>query len=713
MTTPAVETLDLSRSRAAKKQHDDIVSWVWDQFKKMKNSRVIVERQWYLDLAFFFGKQHIAFVRPGQRGFVSGSTKLWIPPVPYWRARPVINRIRPTIRTEIAQLTNNKPNATVVPASAEDRDMYAAMAAEQVWESIYTDKKLKAIIRRAVWWNQVCGNAYLKTWWDFNAGVKDKETGEPVGDICFAHETPFHVFVPDLLEEEIESQPFIIHAQTKSPEYVQMKYQTGIDGEQVKAVETTGREILEESFLNLIGNHYSDKQRSILVFEVWVKPGMHPKFPEGAMFTVVGNKIVQGYGQMPYSHNKYPFAKLDHIPSGKYYSTSSVEDLIPLQKEYNRTHGQINENKNRMSKQQLMAERGAVDASKMTSEPGQLIEYTPGFNKPEPIPTPNLPQYVTQTLDRILQDWNDISGQHEVTHGQVPPGVTAATAISFLQERDETKLSPTFDSLEETIEKTAQMALVLIHDYWTVERLIKITGPDGSFDSMAFKGSDLANNLDIRVEAGSALPTSKAAKQAFVLDLMKLGFVEPDDGLEVLDIGGMTKIYEKFQVDRRQIQRENLRMSKVTGEILQQYQQQNNDLLNQDPFYFGQEPEVNPMTNQPVIDENTGEQKMLPLDPPLLIPTNSWDNHKAHILFHNQYRKGQAFEALPEEVKQLFEAHVQEHIEALGVESETMQPRVAAGLPPVDPMQQEQQLNQNSSNGQRPGPESMPEMEMS
>lgn len=708
--TNDIQQLDLSKSRAAKKQHDDIVSWTVNQFERMKNARVVIERQWYLNLAFMYGRQHVAFVRPGQRGFNSGATKLWIPPAPYWRARPVFNRIRPTVLTQLSQLTNNKPNATVVPASSEERDTYAAMAAEQLWESTYIDKKVKAIIRKAMWWNLVCGNSYIKTWWDFQYGPVDPNTKQKLGDVCFSQVTPFHVFIPDLLEEEIENQPYIIHASAKSPEYVNMRYKTGIDGQEVKAVETTGKEILEETFLNLVGSQTAQKQRSIIELEVWVKPDCHPKFPDGAMFTVVGNKIVQGYGQMPYSHGKFPLAKFDHIPAGKYYSTSSVEDLIPLQKEYNRTHGQIIENKNRMAKQQLMAERGAVDVSKMTTEPGQLIEYTPGFNKPEPLPALNLPAYVTQTLDRILQDWNDISGQHEVTHGQVPPGVTAATAISFLQERDETKLSPTFDSLEEGIEKTAKMALILIHDYMTDDRMFKIIGPDGSFDAMTFKGSDLANNLDIRVEAGSALPTSKAAKQAFVLDLMKLGFVDPQDGLEVLDMGGMTKIYEKVQQDRRQIQRENLRMSKVTQEMLMQYDQQNQQMLMQDPNHFGTQPVMDPMGN-PAVDPMTGQPQQQPMDPPPIISVNSWDDHKAHIHFHNNFRKGQAFESMSPEVKKLFEDHVQMHYKAMGTESVTMDPRIAAGLPPVDPNQQPQQQSQQSSNGSMPpGPQPMPQL---
>lgn len=705
------EALDFSQSRAAKKQHDAIVRWAQENYQGIRNARVVTERQWYLNLAFYFGKQNVAVLKPQHIGVGPTQAKLWVPPAPYYRARPVINRIRPIIRTELSQLTANRPNASVVPASAEDRDMYAAMAGEQIWYNFYQEKKLKHIIRRAIWWTLTCGNGFIKSWWDHNAGpveMKKDEMGNPqinpmtgmpemgpVGDVVFTPETPFHVLCPDLREEELESQPFLIHAQTKSPEWVEMNFKTALDGTPVKpGASADSQDILEDSFLNLIGTQALDRQKSVTVLECWVKPGAVPLFPEGAFFTLVGDKVVQGFQGWPYSHGKFPFAKFDHVSGGKFYSTSVIEDLIPLQREFNRTRGQIIEAKNRTAKPQLMSYRGAIDPSKVTSEPGLVIQVTPGFEYPQPVPLMSLPNYVVQELDRILADMNDISGQHEVTHGQVPSGVTAATAISYLQERDEAKLSTTFDSLEEGIEKTAQMALTYVKDYWDTQRLVKITGPDGSFDVMAFKGSDLRNNLDIRIEAGSSLPVSKAAKQAFIMDLMTQGFIDPKEGLEQMDMGGINKIYENFQIDQRQAQRENLRMSKVTEEMLTEYNEQNMQMLQESV----------------IEDPETGEVTATAFDgqePPLIVPVNSWDNHEVHIEYHNRFRKGQAFENLPEFVKALFEAHVQMHVMALGIESETMNPRKAVGLPP-----EEEEMMEEESGGQ-PGPVPSPEMETS
>lgn len=686
------EKLDFSNSRAAKKAHDQLVAWSLQNYHGIRNARTVQERQWYLNLAFLFGKQHVQLLRSGSTS--AGSTRLYTPPAPHWRVRPVINRIRSTIRTELAQLTTNKPNAQVIPASSEDRDMYAAMAGEQIWSNFYTDKKLKSIIRKTMWWTLVCGNGYLKTYWDATQGAVvpvETEKGleaKPQGDVTFRHETPFHVLVPDFREEEIEGQPFLIHAQVKSPEFVKMHFPVALDGSPVDCTSANAMDILDDSFMNMIGTQNMNRQQSALILEVWIKPGMLPMLPEGAFLTIVGNKIVQGFQGWPFLHGKFPFAKFDHIPSGKFYSTSLIEDLIPLQKEYNRTRGQIIEAKNRMAKPQLVAARGSVDVSKITTEPGQTILYTPGFDPPRPLPLQDIPSYVTQELERIIIDWSDLAGQHEVTKGQVPPGVTAATAIAFLQERDESKMIPTFDSMEEGIEKTAQMALSNVSQFWSAERIVKVTGPDGSFDAMAFKGSDLANNLDIRVEGGSSLPVSKAARQAFLMDMMKMGFIDPNKGLEVMEMGGINKIYDQIQVDNRQAQRENMRMSKVTPEDLEKYRENNDMMMQENPQAFGT-----------VVDQATGMP--VPAQPPLLIPVNTWDNHKAHIEAHNNYRKSQSFEMATPEVRALFESHVQEHIAAMAQEQFTMNPQAMVGLPPE---------GEEDQGGEQPGPEPMPEM---
>lgn len=669
MTTPSMESSSMNWELSEPLTNDErfrkgnakdlnkIISWAKSEFDNVKSARSATERQWYLNLAFFFGKQNVVY-RQGP-GVVTGTTgKLYVPAAPYWRSRPVINKIRPIILKELAKLTSQRPTVTVVPATNDDRDLFAAQAGEQTWDSIYREKEVARCLRRTMWWSCITGTGFMKGWWDptkEDKGASLIDGQDMQGDICIEPVTPFHLFAPDLRAEGVEEQPYIIQAQLRSRESVRLMF----PGLNISSGERGQSDILDDTWLNLVGASAMTDRKQVLCLEVWVKPGAVTLFPQGAMFTIVGDTLVQGMEGWPYVHGQYPYAKFDHTPSGKFYSDSFITDLIPLQREINRTHGQIIENKNRMAKLQLIAPKGSVDAAKITTEPGQVIFYNPAFQPPQPMPLQPYPSFVMQELDRLQMEVDNISGQHEVSRGQTPSGVTAGTAIAFLQEQDDSILASVFDSLEEGMEKIAHLTLGYVQQFWTVPRMMKTVGNDGAFDVLTLKGSDLRSNNDVRVEAGSSLPTSKAAKMAFIMDLMKMQFIPPDKGLQLLEMGGVQKLYENIQRDAKQAQRENTKMSAATEEQMLQHTQGVAMEMQTDPAKYYDEMGV---PRLPV-----GEDGM-PLMP-LLVSVNKWDNHQIHIEEHNNYRKSAAFEALDDAQKRLFDDHVNQHIQMMIVGS--------------------------------------------
>lgn len=697
----------LSKASQMKELEHKVIAWTKQAYTQCRTTRRAIERQWYINLAFYAGKQNISTV-PVSGGTSSATgVRLFVPNVPYYRSRPVFNRIRPIIRKELAKLTAQKPSATIVPATSDEQDQSAAKAGEQIWESVFRRKKLEAIHRQAQMWARVTGNGFTKSYWDPTAVNPDSP--DQLGDFCYQVITPFHLLIPDILAVDIEDQPYVIQMTTRSPDWVKLNYPNVKPEPNVMEAS----DILNDSFLNLVGaNNY--RKNSILCFEVWVKPNNVEFMPHGGMFIIIGENLVEYQEGNPYIHQQYPFAKLDNISTSRFYCASVIEDLISPQKEYNRTRGQIIEAKNAMAHPQLMAPQGAIVASKITTEPGQVIEYKLGFPPPQPLPLQNLPNYVIQELNSQLVDFDDISGQHDVSKGQTPPGVTAATAINYLQEQDDTMLSESFQSIEAFYEKLAYQTLCYVKQYWTMPRTVKVTGNSDQFDAIAFKGADIGANTDIRIEAGSALPTSKAAKQAFLMDLMQLGFIQPEQGLELMEMGGVQKLYEQLQIDTAQANRENMKMSNVTPDLMQQYLQ--TFIPQPDPMQaltgLGQQPQasLDPTTGQPTvqqqppfIDPTTGgplvDAQGNPTEPPLIVPVNSFDNHAAHINAHNNYRKSQEFENLPPEIKQLFEEHVNQHMQALGVPPGMPDP--TTNQPPI-PMDQTQPNGAGATDGNTP-----------
>lgn len=697
------EQLDKQVSTAMDKDKEaKIISWTKDAHQRCRSMRQQIERQWYTNLAFYIGRQNIASIPVGSSSSAAAGVRLYIPPAPYYKSRPVFNRIRPIVRKELAKLTAQKPSANVIPATSDEQDQAAAKAGEQIWDSVFRRKKLHGIHSQAQMWARTCGVGFVKSYWDPHA--PDPDSSIP-GDFCYDVVTPFHLFIPDMLAVDIEDQPYIIQITTRTSEYIKINY-PGINAAP-NVMEAS--DILNDSFLNLVGAG-DFRKNAVMCYEVWIKPGNVGFMPQGGMFSIVGDRVVQFVEGNPYTHQQYPFCKLDNISTSRFYSDSVINDLIPVQREYNRTRGQIIENKNRMSHLQILAAEGSVDASKITTEPGQVIYYKLGYPAPTPMPVQAIPAYVIQEVQSQLLDFDDISGQHDVSKGQTPPGVTAATAINFLQEQDETMLASSFQSIESFYEKLAYQTLCYVKQYWDTPRMVKVSGQDKQFDVIAFQGSDLRSNTDIRIEAGSALPTSKSAKQALLMDLMSQQFISPEQGLELMEMGGTAELYEQLQVDTAQATRENMKMANVTPDIMNQYLQ----TFQPDPMAMQMQ---DPMQQQaPLIDPNRGGAPLTdvtgqPTEPPLIVPVNSFDNHAAHINTHNNYRKSQKYEDLAPEIKQLFEEHVNQHMQALGMPPGMPDPTTNQQIP-MDQSQDPNASATSSSGGNTP-PTGAPPMQSS
>jgi hypothetical protein len=574
----------------------------------------------------YLGKQWVQWSGPISQG--NGTFTLIEPPAPRWRVRLVSNKIKPIIRNEFTKLTKEEPQFYVRPQTAEDSDIAAARAAESVNSYLMDAVKFNRRRRSATLWAVITGVGYLKSYYNEGLKMPDGNVGMPCLDVV----TPFNLFVPDLQIEDIESQPFVTHASARTPSQIFDTYQVRVNPDSV-----TGGSVFEQRLQGILGvRNVGQNQNMVYVKETWIKPC--GKFPEGKFICWTDTQILHESDRWPYDHGRYPFVKIDHIPvPGRFYGQSVIEDVIPLQKEYNKTRSQLIESKNRMSKPQLISPKGSVDPKKITSEPGLIIEYQPGFAPPTPLPLQPVPGYVIQELDRLLQDIDDLAGQYEITKGRTPPGVEAASAIAYLQEENDTRLYHTVASIEEATQEVGFQMLCLVQQYWKEARIVRVVSQNDTFEARQFKGSDLKGNVDLRVETQSMAPRSRAARQAFITELMKMGAVPMDKGLERLELSDLSKLYYEMQIDKRQIAREN--------------------------YYMSHSKKV----AQPQIDPNTGQLMMDEYNQPVVVPEypdfpiNDYDNDELHIMDHENYQKSQEFELLNPELKQVHLQHTLMH----------------------------------------------------
>lgn len=652
---PVADDFNLEKF-VASKDAAVLAAWVKQEWQKAKNARSQRQMQWYMNMAMFYGQQWAEITSKQYPEGYQG--KLITPKKPYYSNRKTVNRIRSFVRSELAQFLSAIPNAVAVPATAEDQDVRAAYAAEQAWSSISESQKLRSHFARAEWWKVVTGNGFIKTWWDQDS--IDKVSGQQ-GTIRYGSVTPFHLAVPDLREQEIDDQPFVINAYTKPVSWCYQYFAKELEGKNLQPSVSSPNQIIDEGYFNL-ANNVGNTPDSVTIYETWLKPGAHKLLPNGGVIISIDDIVVSiTRDGLPYSHGQYPFTKFEHIPTSTFYADSPLVDLNSLQREYNTLRSQISDAGNRMAKPQLLAAKGSIVPEKITNEPGLVIEYKPGFAAPQPIQLSPLPQYYVEQQDRVLADMEDIGGQHDVSRGNAPSGVTAGTAIAYLQEADNSFRTPQFQNIEDGYSRIATQTIENFVQFVDIKRKIKTIGADGSFDTLLLSGADLKNGTDIRVQPGSSVGVSKAAQDARVMDMFGMGLIDQNLALRLMEVGGAQKILDIMQVAEKKAQRENIKMKMLTAPELEQYamMKQQADMIQQmqgaQPVDGGAQMGAEPIPGM-------GAEPMMV---PPIVDVDDFDVHEKHIEVHNTFRMSQEYEILSQEIKDQFDAHVKKHEQLL------------------------------------------------
>lgn len=633
----------------------DVVAWAEKEFQKAHDARLTFERQWLLNLAFYYGKQWVTW---GPE--VSNSRRLSTPRAPRWRVRLTVNKIQPYVRRETARLSSQKPRGFVVPTSSDEADRSAARVANSVVEFLNEDLQLDAIHDLCDWWTCVAGSGYYKV--RYTQDEIDTRTTQP-GKLVVDVIRPFDIYVPDIEETRIREQAWVCQAQSIPVDKIHEVWGVDVVSDaDISEVDQRVRSVMS------IFNQNKGEDHAV-VKEFWIKPCRN--FPEGLVFVVCNGKLLpfaapepveeldpdgnplppmedeypkpEGTIEWPYGHGRLPFIQRGHTLSGRFYDTTFVEQLISLQREYNRSRSQIVENKNLTSRPQWAVPTGAVDKDQLTTEPGAVISYQFGMQPPTPIQPPMLPNYVIEHVKLAAAEMDEIASQNEVSKGSVPPGVEAATAISYLQERDDAALTYAVHSKERAVQEINQQLLSLVTEFWDQPRLVRVVGMNEVFDTQQLRGTDLRDNTDYRVVSGSSAPVSRAAKKAEILELTKAGGIPWNHTLRMIDLPDVAALVEEVERDTVQATRENLQLSKG----------------------------------------------MFP-------PVEIWHDHVAHIEEHDSYKKREEYEHLDDQTKAMFRFHDYIHLMQmamiLGIPFQE-DPNVqaarmgdpATGEPPVDP----------------------------
>lgn len=614
---------------AATSGGDSTLADLRELFRKSKQARERFIPDWYLNTAFYLGHQWLYW----NHGMLDR------PQMPKYRETLVDNRIQPIVLSRAARKVKNRPTFSATPFTGSEEDVDAARITEKVMEFdwVYLDLQHKLFdVQLSV---ETISAGFWKIYWDSTLGEKVQvvvdQNGQPAvingrilkaedlseglppglsikevapGDVCVDVVSPFH-FYPDPLATSMDELEWCVEEKVRSPDYLKQRYNVDLQPDtDVTGGPTEARLYPSQMFGG--GTSY----KGVRVYEFWAKPS--PTYPKGKR-CVWAQQSVLAEDDAPFDPCPYVMFSGIQVPS-RFWPDAITTQLRGPQINLNKIKSQIQENANRIGNPALMQSRQAN--VHYSGVPGEKIFYdsTVSDAVPQYLQPPEVPTYVKEQEARIIDSMTEISGQREVSNATVPTGVTAASAINLLQEADDTRIGPEIQDMEKGLGEAGTKIAKLRAKYNSDERLIRIAGEDGNWDIFAFRGAMMGEEPTVECQAGSAMPRSKAAKQAAMLEVLQTmfqyGLVPEQRDLRMFfkdyEVGALDRLFGGLTATERQIQAENRRMT--LGEA---------------------------------------------------VDINAYDVDQDHIDGHEEYQRGDRYRQLSPEVQQLIETHVQAHRE--------------------------------------------------
>lgn len=590
-TTPGFSVPGASISAPPKKPQSDeerqIIAALLTLYDEARNHRSDWDRVWKKAWEFYVGKQ-------------------W-PLIPSWKADPVENFIHSKVETILPIMTDNRPTIHTLPREAKYQEYAKHLQSlfRYLWDRLGMDDVVLEVTKNTL----IFGKGFYYSYWDY-------ETAE----IACVSVDPQNIYV-DPLAKKVSDARYLIHVDRMSKwDILNMwpdaagKFQTGaqtVPDPATKSIHPPG-----DMYTSVhVGQAYADpsiptgstvewvrsglqgfgtpEDETVQVLQYWIRdPSLTTeplldskgksvrdskgnelfvekrKYPGGRHIVVAGDRIIHDAAN-PFLHGEFPYVEQDcHRIPGEFWGISAVQHLLPIQRELNKTLGQLIDNRNLMGNNMWsVTSNSGITSGQIVSKPGLVIIRNPG-SEVLPIQAPALPNYVPQLLDHAMLAMDRVSGVSDVTEGRKPTGITAGIAIESLQEAGQTRLRALVRNLENAIQRTGQQWVGICQQFYDSARTVRVTDNDtGQYYFETVTPDMIQAQWEIDVVAGSTLPRSREVRQGQAVELFQLGVFDAQALLEWIQHPGADEILARM----KQQQQKQMEMMAMMGQMGQAF----------------------------------------------------------------------------------------------------------------------------------------------
>lgn len=459
--------------------------------------------------------------------------------------RFVVNHLYDLTETKVAQMTRLKPSVEVLPNNDEWSDRASAKVVKHLIKHLWYINNIDHMVTSMHRHARIFGETYCFVEWDKNKGdlhpayVKARDSGladdkEPelkTGDVKYEIEVPWRVLLHRA--RNYEDSEYLFRVRTEAAETLKKDYpKKKNEIQKTNELYTFDTEEMESRFLE---NH-------TLVFEFFHKKTKY--VPQGKYIKFTPDVILEETDH-PYSHGGFPCIRLTDLDVPDVLNgVSRYETISPLQNMYNNLSTLILKNIYLMAHAKWVMPRGACKIEQLGND-HTIVQYQ-GPVAPQMVQTSPNSQEVYQFRQMLKEEMQTIYGNHGISRGEVPKGITAATALQFLNELESERSTTDIAKHGFLVQDLAKITVSVAGDYYDTKdgRMLRIVGENNQYLIRHFDAANLHKSYDIRFDNSTGLPETKAAKTQRILDAMQRypEMLSSERWEELLELGNTEKM---------------------------------------------------------------------------------------------------------------------------------------------------------------------------
>jgi hypothetical protein len=521
--------------------------------------------------------------------------------------RVVYNHMVDMVEQDVARLTKYRGAITARPATEDDSDRITARVAEKLVEGYWDKIEFDDLTRRHMRRRRIAGEDFITCLWDPSLGpyhsdylrkvfevngikedpaalppaelhrllrrakvrpkipLVDPDSGEPLkgadgedlwiekpvrqGDVAYRLVSSWDMFLQR--QEEYDQVEYGMYRTRELVDSVRAKHRS--KAEKIKAE-------ARSAYFDMDTFEETTNDGKVEVWHFYHKSteeldsGWHVKFTRTAILLSSPNQYIGWHDQAI-----LPWARTTDIDAPTVLNgDSTVTHGRAPQAVYNNIISLDLRNRFLFAHPKWFVQKGSVKLESLANRT-TVVQH----GGPAPVLSQPLMADVgaKDTRDTAKGDLQQIMGVYGVSRGDPPKGVTAAVAMTFLDEQETERANPGIAALSKTQKQLALQALWLMADHYEDDerRLRQLLGENMAATAKNFKMANLRNIADLRLQNSTALPQQKSARMQYILDIKKEfpGSVPEDTAIDLLGLGDVERLQSQVTVALRKAESEN------------------------------------------------------------------------------------------------------------------------------------------------------------